>query len=413
VRALPGVQAAGYVSFLPLTMRGGVFAIWVEGQPRDTTHSSTYAMYRIATPGYFSAMGIPLLSGRDFGEQDSLDQLRSAAVSASFARKFWPNQNPLGRRFEVAEQIRVVVGVVGDVKGRGLEADSEPQVYTPYSQIDLGYEWFQPKDLAIRTTLDPASLAPAVRRIIWSADPDQPISDVQTLPELPRDGNHSSAPPSIAAAGCLHRAGSVACRNCIYGLLSFLVSQRTPEIGVRLALGARSGGILGMFMRQGLAPRWSRVGARARRRLSCGKGMERPTLWCEADRSPGLCGGGDTLSRDYVVRMLSAGAAGFAHRSYGRGSLRVNTDGSAAALVGWVMRDGPMSSHVLPTFADCSRSLPSYADERIENARAPIPRSAERKSPYPSARNGSVSREARGIHFVSLAVEPTYRPVIP
>jgi predicted permease len=252
VRALPGVQGAGYVSFLPLTMRGGIFPIWVEGQPRDTTRFSMDAMYRIATPGYFSAMGIPLLSGRDFGEQDSLTQIRTAIVSANFARKFWPNQNPLGRRFEVAEEMRTVVGVAGDVKGRGLERDSEPQVYTPYSQIDQGYEWFQPKDLALRTTLDPASLIPAVRRIIWSADPDQPISDVQTLPELLETETTAPRRLQLRLLGVFTGLALLLAAIGIYGLLSFLVSQRTSEIGVRLALGARAGGILGMFMRQGL-----------------------------------------------------------------------------------------------------------------------------------------------------------------
>jgi hypothetical protein len=98
------------------------------------------------------------------GEHDSLSQLRTAVVSANFARKFWPNQNPLVRRFEVAEEMRTVVGVAGDVKG--LKRDSEPQVYALYSQIDQGYTWFQPKDLALRTTPDAASLVPAVRRII-------------------------------------------------------------------------------------------------------------------------------------------------------------------------------------------------------------------------------------------------------
>ncbi len=251
VRALPGVQAAGYVSFLPLTMRGGLFPIWVEGQPRERLHTSMDAMFRVASPGYFSAMSIPLLSGRDFGDQDSLDLQRTAIVSAKFARKYWPDRNAIGGKFEIAGELRTIVGIVGDVKGRGLQRDSEPQVYIPYSQLDQGYTWFQPKDLAVRTTLDPQSLIPAVRGIIWAADRDQPISDVQTLSAL-LETETTERRLQLRLLGVFTGLALLLAAVGIYGVLSFLVSQRTAEIGVRLALGARTGSILGMFMSQGV-----------------------------------------------------------------------------------------------------------------------------------------------------------------
>jgi predicted permease len=131
---LPGVKDAAYTSFLPMVMRGGVWPVTIEGQPRrdgDFRHASM----RFVTPKFFSTLGIPLLMGRAVSESDTLDKPLTAVVSESFVQQYWPHENPLDRKFEIAESMRTVTGVVGNVRVRGLERSSEPQVYLPYRQV--------------------------------------------------------------------------------------------------------------------------------------------------------------------------------------------------------------------------------------------------------------------------------------
>jgi predicted permease len=250
IHQLPGVTHAAYTSFLPMVMRGGVWPVIIEGQPRregDFQHASM----RFITPEFFSTMGIPLLRGRAVSESDTLDRPLTAVVSESFVRKYWPHENPLGRKFEIAESMRTVVGVVGNVRVRGLERSSEPQVYLPYRQMpDNSFTWYAPKDLVIRSSVDRGKLMPAIRRIIAAADPEQPISDVQTLSAIV----HAETTPRLVQLRVLGTFAAIAFVLAgigIHGLLAFAVSNRAQEIGVRVAMGALPGDILGMIMREG------------------------------------------------------------------------------------------------------------------------------------------------------------------
>jgi predicted permease len=252
VRALPGVQSAAYVSFLPMTFGGGIFSVEAGGIPSNGSDGRN-ASLRYATPNYFSTMGIPLRAGRDIEESDALNRPLVAVVSESFAKKYFPGDNPLGKRFKIAPGEAEVIGVVGDIKVRGLERASEPQMYLAYKQQAGGsFPFFMPKDLVLRTTAPMAQIVPAVRRIIHEADPALPISGTQSLEDLVSDQTATRAVQVRVISAFAVIAFFLAAVG-IHGLLAFSVSQRKHEIGVRMALGAQQGEIVGLVVRQGAA----------------------------------------------------------------------------------------------------------------------------------------------------------------
>ncbi len=258
VRALPGVHQAAFTSFLPMVMGGGIWPVLLDGETVAADSSSRMASLRFVTPGYFETLGIPLRSGRDIRESDSIDGTAVAVVSESFARSCWPGRDALGRSFQVpfgenAVNSFVVVGIAGDVRVRGLERGSEPQMYLSYQQVaDGAVPWYSPKDLAIRASTPPATLLPAVRRIIAAADPQQPIAAVQTLAEVVAD---ETAPRALQAR-VLAMFAAVAFLLAgigLHGLLAFTVSARADEIALRRALGADTREVLRLVLGRALA----------------------------------------------------------------------------------------------------------------------------------------------------------------
>ena len=255
VRALPGVSNVAFISSLPMTPGGGIWPVAATGANDDV---KTVGM-RVVTPAYFDTMGIPIHSGRDFIESDTADAPPVAIVSESFARQYWPNQDPLGRRFHFAfsnfpfaEQDRVVVGVVGDVRFRGLERRSEPQVYLSDRQLpDRMMMFYAPRELVIRTATDSAALIAPIRSIIQGADPAVPISSVRMMSDVV---NIQTAPRStqIALVTTFAALSLLLAGIGVHGLLSFTVGQRLPEFGLRIALGAQSREILSMILREGI-----------------------------------------------------------------------------------------------------------------------------------------------------------------
>ena len=206
VTALPGVTSAGFVSFIPMSsFRGGIWPVVVKGDASaasDTRSANNVAVIRFVTPGFFTAMGTAIVRGRDVADSDTRTAQSVAVVSESFVRRYWPNADPIGQRFTFAFAEREVVGVIQDVRFRGLERVSEPQVYLPSQQVaDNAITFYSPKALAIRTTGDPASLAPAVRQVVRGAAPNLAITELQTLTDLvDRDTASRSVQVRVLAA---------------------------------------------------------------------------------------------------------------------------------------------------------------------------------------------------------------------
>jgi ABC-type antimicrobial peptide transport system permease subunit len=176
----------------------------------------------------------------------------SEVVSESFVKRYWPGQDGLGRHFGLAMSDRTIVGIVGDIPVRGLERTSEPQVYLPYNQQpDSSFIFYVPKDLVIRATTPLDQLVPAVRSIVHAVDPQQPVSDVRPMTDIIDAETASRSAQVRVLAGFAFVAFLLAAIG-IHGVLSFAVSQRTPEIGVRIALNAQRSDILRMVMKQGV-----------------------------------------------------------------------------------------------------------------------------------------------------------------
>ena len=175
---------AAYISFLPMVMRGGIWAVALPGKPNENRDQNT-ASLRFVTPGFFSTLKIPLRKGRDVGETDTAKSQMVAVVSESFVKQYFPSDDGLGHTFKFAFADRTIVGVVADIRVRGLERSSEPQVYLPYKQQpDNSVSNYTPKDLVVGASTPLEQLVPAVRAIIRRADPMQPIADVRPMTDI-------------------------------------------------------------------------------------------------------------------------------------------------------------------------------------------------------------------------------------
>jgi putative ABC transport system permease protein len=251
VRALPGVQSAAFISGLPMVTTGLVTGVEIPGREVRSARSGGVS-HRWVTPQYFRTMGIPLRRGRDVEDADTGDRAWVAVVSASFAERYWPGQDPIGKTFGHRGRTRTVVGVVGDVRVRGLERTSEPQMYLPAPQIAAASPAnFDPKDLVIRHAGQGDALVPAVRQIVRAADPEQPISDVRPMDEV-LAGETATRRAQLQVLGVLAAVAILLTAVGIYGLLAYTVSQRSQEIAVRLALGADPARVGRMIFADGL-----------------------------------------------------------------------------------------------------------------------------------------------------------------
>jgi hypothetical protein len=200
------------------------------------------------TPGYFAAMGIPQRLGRDVLETDTQRTPLVAVVSESFVERYWPGQDPIGRPFDFAFARRVVAGVVADVRVRGLERSSEPQVYLPHRQVpDGALNFYFPKELVVRSGGAAGPLLAAVREVLGQEAPGVPVARVRTLEDVVEAGTASRRLQLRVLAAFAALALALATLG-LHGLLAFSVASRRPEIGLRMALGARRADVVRMVL---------------------------------------------------------------------------------------------------------------------------------------------------------------------
>jgi putative ABC transport system permease protein len=243
LRRIPGVEIAAATSRLPLLPGNSTRGLTIAHLPPNSQAS---AHYRTATPQYFQAMAIPLLSGRAFDEADREGRPLVAIISAMAAQRYWPNRNPIGERFSINQPGITIVGVVGDIHAAALDRPPQPTVYVPYRQDPWPSMVF-----TLRTSAGPAALTTAVREAIWQVDKDQPVGAVRTMDQqLSNSLTRRRFSVSLLTAFGLVAVSLAAIG--LYGVLAFIVAQRRREIGVRLALGARPRDVIADVMGQGL-----------------------------------------------------------------------------------------------------------------------------------------------------------------
>jgi putative ABC transport system permease protein len=251
VKTLAGVVAVGAVAHLPL--EGNARRNFtIEGRPDPGPGNSPSANYTVACPNYFHAMGESLLEGREFTQKDTSGSPGVIVINQRMARKFWSNEDPVGRRIRQNGSWLTIVGVVGDVRHWGLDREMQPQFFRPYTQA----AW-PTMSIVVRTTTAPASYAVAVKKVLSETMPDRPVSDVATLESIVQDSLGSRRFPMLLLSVFALLALALAAVGII-GVVSYSVTQRSNEIGIRMALGARPVDVTKLVLKGSM--RWVLIG---------------------------------------------------------------------------------------------------------------------------------------------------------
>ena len=247
VSTLPGVRSVAISASLPLSPIR-ITPMLPEGQPAVPLGERPFIIIEQISPKFFETMRIPIRNGRTFNDADNAQAPKVTIVNETFARQFWPNQNPVGKHIVIGRgpDASEVVGVAMDVKNKGMAQDTAPQIYVPFAQISWRY-----MNLLVRTSTDPHSLFSAIRAQIWAVDPDQPITNQQLAEDLV-SGSRVESRSRAFLLGIFSAMGLVLAVLGIYSILAYSVAQRRQELGIRLALGAEKSDIVRLVVRQGM-----------------------------------------------------------------------------------------------------------------------------------------------------------------
>lgn len=250
IEALPGVQSAGAINYLPLTGRASATDFEIVGRPKPGPGEAPVTDVRVADPNFFRAMGIPLLRGRTFTAHDTAESSPVLIINEELARTVFPGEDPIGKKLIIGWGPKSpedeIVGVVGNLKHYGLDSKPGPTIYWSHARMP-----YDSMTLVARTASDPNALAAAAIREIHAIDPDQPVSDVQPM-EAVVFASVSESRFNVLLLAIFASLALMLAAVGIYGVMAYNVSQRTHEIGIRVALGARTGDVMSLIVGQGL-----------------------------------------------------------------------------------------------------------------------------------------------------------------